>query len=124
MQKSVMATEARIHHYIPQAYLRGFGWNSGKNWYVHGLDLRKKSFFQPNTKNVCCERDFLRVDVKGHAPDVIEREMGKLEADARQAILDRQVARISWRGSDNRPQSNGFARRSISTAKRAMAGLP
>lgn len=82
-----MPTEARIHHYIPQAYLRGFGWNKGKNWYVHALDLKNQSVFQPNTKNICCERDFMRVDVEGHPPDVIEKEIGKLEHQARQAIL-------------------------------------
>lgn len=82
-----MATEARIHHYIPQCYLRGFGWNKGKNWYVHALDLEKQSFFQPNTKNICCERDFMRVEVDGHEPNIIEKELGKLEGEARQATL-------------------------------------
>ena len=82
-----MATEARIHHYIPQAYLRGFGWQKGKNWYLHAADLKKHHYFQPNTKNICAERDFMRFEMKGQSPDRLEKEMGTFEGKARQALL-------------------------------------
>lgn len=82
-----MADEPRIHHYIPQAYLRGFGWKKGKNWYVNAADLKKLAYFQPNTKNVCAERDFMRFETKDHPPDKLEKEMAKFEGKAREAIL-------------------------------------
>lgn len=82
-----MATEPRIHHYIPQAYLRGFGRKRGKSWYVCAADLKALKFIQPNTKNICAERDFLRMEIDGHSPDKLEKEMGKFETQARDAIL-------------------------------------
>lgn len=83
-----MAVESRIHHYIPQSYLRGFGWKRGKNWYVNAADLKKLEYFQPNTKNICAERDFMRFEVEGHAPDKLENELGHFEGRAREAILN------------------------------------
>ena len=80
-----MATEPRIHHYIPQAYIRGFGWKRVKNWYVNAADLNALKFIQPNTKNICAERDFLRIELDGHPPDKLEREMGRFETQAREA---------------------------------------
>lgn len=83
-----MATDPRIHHYIPQAYLRGFGWKRGeKNWHVHAWDLPGQRRFQPNTKNICCERDFLKFDNGEDSPYKLESEMAKFENLARQAIL-------------------------------------
>lgn len=82
-----MTEEARIHHYIPQCYLRGFGWKKGKNWYVHAADLKKYAYFQPNTKNVCAERDFMRFEANGQPPDKLEKELSKFETKAREAIL-------------------------------------
>lgn len=94
-----MATEARIHHYIPQAYLRGFGWKRGKNWYVHAANLKACKHIQPNTKNICAERDFLRVDIDGQPPDLLESEMGRFEGRAREAIL-RIAAQRKFEGQD------------------------
>lgn len=80
--------DPRIHHYIPQAYLRGFGWKRGeKQWYIHAYNLRELRHFQPNIKGVCAERDFLRIDVEGQSPYQLEKEMGKFESRVREAIL-------------------------------------
>lgn len=80
--------DPRIHHYIPQSYLRGFGWKRGeKQWYAHAYNLKELRHFQPNIKGVCAERDFLRVDVDGHQPYELEKEMGKFETRARESIL-------------------------------------
>lgn len=94
-----MATEPRIHHHIPQAYLRGFGWKKGKNWYVYAADLKACRYIQPNTKNICAERDFLRVDLEGLPPYKLEKEMAKFEAQAREAILHIAAAR-KFEGDD------------------------
>lgn len=81
-------TDPRIHHYIPQAYLRGFGWKRGeKNWHVNTWDLPGQRRFRPNTKNICCERDFLKFDNGEDSPYKLEAEMGKFENLVRQAIL-------------------------------------
>ncbi|CAN7594101.1 DUF4238 domain-containing protein [Variovorax paradoxus] len=83
-----MATDPRIHHYIPQAYLRGFGWKRGeKNWHVHAWDMPGQRRFQPNTKNICCERDFLKFENGEDSPYMLETEMAKFENLTRQAIL-------------------------------------
>ena len=83
-----MATDPRIHHYIPQAYLRGFGWKRGeKTWHVHAWDVPGQRRFQPNTKNICCERDFNKFDNGEDSPYKLESEMAKFENLARQAIL-------------------------------------
>lgn len=80
--------DPRIHHYIPQSYLRSFGWKRGeKQWYIHAYNLRELRHFQPNIKGVCAERDFMRVDLEGHDPYKLEAEMGKFETKAREAIL-------------------------------------
>jgi hypothetical protein len=100
MRQFGMATESRIHHYIPQAYLRGFGWKRGKNWYVNAADLKSGKYIQPNTKNICAERDFLRIEIDGHRPDKLETDMGKFEALAREAIL--RVAKARQFTGDDR----------------------
>jgi hypothetical protein len=80
--------DPRIHHYIPQAYLRGFGFKrSEKNWHVHAWDRPSQRHFQPNTKNICCERDFLKFDNGEDSPFKLESEMAKFESQARQAIM-------------------------------------
>ena len=67
--------EARIHHYIPQGYLRGFGWKGKKAWFTNAAALQAKNWFTPNVKNVGAEKDFLRIDLEGHAPDALEKAM-------------------------------------------------
>ncbi|MFN9471395.1 DUF4238 domain-containing protein [Acidovorax sp.] len=81
-----MGSEARHHHYVPQGYLRGFGHKKGKNWFVFANDLGTGRSYEANTRNVCGERDFMRFESKGHAPDVLEKELSKLEGAACQAI--------------------------------------
>jgi hypothetical protein len=87
-ENAVMGSEARKHHYIPQAYLRGFGWErKKKEWHVHAWDMNELRYFQPNTRKVAVETDFLRVNVPGLAPDCIEREMSGFETKVREAIV-------------------------------------
>lgn len=86
-----MADEARHHHYIPQAYLKGFAQQrSERQWYTHVTDFPAQRTYTANVRNVCGERDFMRFEAEGHAPDAIEKEMANFEAQCIGAI--RRVA--------------------------------
>jgi hypothetical protein len=82
-----MANEARHHHYIPQAYLKGFAHKrSERQWYTHVTDFSADRTYTANVRNVCGERDFMRIEVDGYAPDAIENEMANFEAQCISAI--------------------------------------
>ncbi len=78
--------ESRNHHYIPQGYLRGFGWKRGKHHMVVVHDFQEKKTYETNTRNICAQRDFMRFEAKGRKPDWLEEEFGKLESEAVAAI--------------------------------------
>lgn len=89
-----MPSEPRHHHFIPQGYLRGFAQQRGsRQWYTHVTNLVKGSSYLTNVRNVCGERDFMRVEMDGYAPDAIEKEMSNFEALCIAAI--RRVAETS-----------------------------
>lgn len=79
-------TESRNHHYIPQGYLRGFGWKRGKHYMVVIHDFKERKTYETNTRNVCAQRDFMRFETEGRRPDWLEIEFGKLESKAVVAI--------------------------------------
>jgi hypothetical protein len=80
--------ESRNHHYIPQGYLRGFGWKRGKHHMVVIHDFKERKTYETNTRNVCAQRDFMRFEAKGRKPDWLEEEFGKLESKAVAAIRE------------------------------------
>jgi hypothetical protein len=81
-----MANEARLHHYIPQFYLRGFGRSTSKNSKVTVIDLERERQYETAVKNVGAERDFNRVDVEGVAPDALERAYSGFEDKVAQSV--------------------------------------
>lgn len=86
-----MADESRHHHYIPQGYLRGFAQQrTVRQWYIHVTGLEQKRNYSSNTRNVCGERDFMRINIAGHAPDRVEKDLSALETKWVEAI--RRVA--------------------------------
>lgn len=95
-----MAEESRHHHYIPQAYLRGFAQPRGaRQWYTHVTDLPEERSYITNIRNVCGERDFMRFEHEDHEPDRIEKEMSNFESKCIEAI--RRVAETSkFEGED------------------------
>ena len=93
-------TESRNHHYIPQGYLRGFGWKRGKHHMVVVHDFQEKKTYETNTRNICAQRDFMRFEVKGRKPDWLEEEFGKLESEAVPAIRD--VAKSGFFDGENK----------------------
>jgi len=95
-----MTEESRHHHYIPQGYLRGFAQKrTARQWYIHVADLKSKQSYSTNTRNVCGQRDFMRVNVAGHSPDLIENELSALETKWVEAI--RRVATSGLFKSDD-----------------------
>lgn len=94
-----MADEARQHHYVPQAYLRGFGFKRTKHWMVVAHDVKRKQTFETNTRNVCGERDFMRYEMEGQPPTRLEHELGGFEGKACEAIR-RVVESGTFEGED------------------------
>jgi hypothetical protein len=80
---------ARLHHYVPQLYLRGFC-QDPKRPRLFVVDAIEKRSFETSPRNVAAERDFNRVDIKGFAPDALEMDLAKFESDVSAAL-----ARIS-----------------------------
>lgn len=83
-----MTSGARNHHYIPQAYLRGFteGVSKKSSFVVYEVDTGKR--FETRPRNVGAERDFNRVNLPGGDPNIVESEMGKFEGLLPNAIQD------------------------------------
>lgn len=81
-----MKKQARLHHFIPQFYLRGFSRSGSKNSKVCVIDLERKSQYETAIKNIGAERDFNRVDLSGHAPDALEAAYANFEGQVAQAV--------------------------------------
>ena len=79
-------TEARIHHYISQCYLKGFTRDGTKDSQLFAINLSGGSTFSTKPKNVGAERDFNRIE--GHPPGELERELSSFESEV-DAALDR-----------------------------------
>lgn len=95
-----MAGTARLHHYIPQAYLSGFAVERKANeWQTQVKDFVAGKAYPSSTRNICAERDFMRVDVEGERIDVVESEMGKFEGQC-VGGLRRVVAARKFEGED------------------------
>ncbi len=80
-----MVAEARLHHYLPQCYLRGF-LPVGRKSKLTVLDLRERKCFKANTRNVGGERDFNRIEVKDLPPDSVEKKLSSFEGMAADAL--------------------------------------
>ena len=78
--------EARHHHHIPQYYLRGFATGSGAKARVTVAALKAQNFFETNPRNIGGEKDFLRIDIEGYAPDSLEKAMADFDAQGAAAI--------------------------------------
>lgn len=75
-----MNTPSRKHHYLPQGYLAAFTNTGKKDGLLYVLELDKGTWFRTSPKNVAAKRDFNRVDIEGHSPDVIEQALSPVEA--------------------------------------------
>ncbi len=100
--------EPRRHHHIPQCYLKGFATGSGKHARVQVASFEGQRWFETHPKNIALERDFLRIDVKGHAPDAIEKEMASLESEIADSLRNIEQT-LSFRGEDRNTLLNFIA---------------
>lgn len=75
----------RKHHYCPQFYLKNFSEPKTDKFWV--FDKDKKEFRSSKPINEAHQRDFYRIEVKeGEDPFVIEKEFGKIEDKASEAV--------------------------------------
>jgi len=77
---------ARLHHYLPQAYLASFTDSGTKHGQFFVLDVESGRSFRTSPKNVAAERDFNRIAVEGLSPDCIEQSFAPFEQSAVEAI--------------------------------------
>ncbi|MFT0847728.1 DUF4238 domain-containing protein [Actinomycetaceae bacterium L2_0104] len=70
---------AKIHHYVPQGYLRGVA-TAKSHIGVRPLDKCRESFIS-NTKNVAAQSHFHTLD-DALEPDGFEKNLSKLESQA------------------------------------------
>lgn len=79
---------ARRHHYLPQSYLALFTDKGTKEGQFFVQDVTTGDTFRTSPLNVAVEQDFNRVDIDGYPSDIIEKELGKIEDKAVQAIAN------------------------------------
>src|SRR5919201_1126923 len=84
---------ARRHHYVPQFYLKGFAVARKKAHQLTVFDRKSRKSFSTATENVAVEKDFNRVEIDGHPPDVFEQAMSGFEGEASAALERIIVAR-------------------------------
>jgi Protein of unknown function (DUF4238) len=92
---------ARRHHYVPRCYLKGFSVARKKSRQVVVFDCKSGKSFATATENIAVEKDFNRVEIEGHPPDVFEKAMSEFESEVASA-LERTIAAKSIRQVDDR----------------------
>ena len=90
---------ARMHHYVPQFYLKGFAEDREKPMLAVFDGATRKRFEAPPSK-VAVERDFHRIEVDGHPPDALEKAFAAFESDASNAMARIAAARSIVGGED------------------------
>jgi hypothetical protein len=90
---------ARIHHYVPQCYLRGFANAATSRLYV--VDGAARRIFETTPRNVAAERDFNRIDAEGFALDALEADVAGFEGELASA-LERIIKKRSFKDPDDR----------------------
>lgn len=93
---SIAGGRARNHHFVPQFYLKGFAKprsNAGK---LFVCDMKERRRFQTRPRNVAARRDFNRVEGDYLEPNIVESQLGVIEADldrgCRQVIEAQSIA--------------------------------
>jgi len=82
----VMKKGARHHHYLPQIYLKGFINSESKRPKITVIDLKKKRYFETSPRNIGGKRDFNRIEINGHKPNIIETKLSHFENNIRSVI--------------------------------------
>jgi hypothetical protein len=90
---------SRIHHYVPQCYLRGFA-SDNKSPSLFVVDLISKQSFTTSPRNIAAERDFNRIELDGVAPDAVESAYSQFEAELAPALSRTIESRTLADGED------------------------
>ena len=72
-------SEARKHHYLPQAYLKNFSIEY-KNKQLFVLDGSSNKSYVSSILDLAQRRDFNRVEIDGYDPNFIEKHMATFES--------------------------------------------
>ncbi|HJP67489.1 MAG TPA: DUF4238 domain-containing protein [Sphingomicrobium sp.] len=78
---SIIGGSARNHHFVPQFYLKGFAKPRSKDGKLLVCDLKERRRFQTKPRNVAARRDFNRVNAQDLDPNIVETQLGLIEAD-------------------------------------------
>ncbi len=95
-----MKKPARIHHYLPQAYLAGFTDNGTKEGTLYVLKTETGRCFKTLPRNVAAERDFNRIEVDGIDSDALEQALSGFEDCAVAAVRRVALKNTFPRGDD------------------------
>lgn len=80
---SVNGGGARNHHFVPQFYLKNFAKPRSKDGKLFVCDMKERRRFQTKPRNVAARRDFNRVEAEHVDPNVVESQLGVIEASVR-----------------------------------------
>lgn len=78
--------EAHNHHYVPQAYLRGFADGVGRQARLYTVDLVAGRAFTTHVRNVGAKRDFNRIASDEFDPNAVEQAYAVFEDEAAKAM--------------------------------------
>src|SRR5437763_189414 len=92
---------ARLHHYIPRCYLKGFTATRNKDAQLLVVDVSTRKIFVTTSRNVAAEKDFNRLDIPNIPPDALENDMSKFEGEL-DAALGRVIESQSFQDPEDR----------------------
>jgi hypothetical protein len=72
---------ARLHHYVPRCYLKGFTREKTKGAKLFVVDFVGGKSYWTSPRNVGAQTDFNRVEIPGQPPDALERALSKFDSE-------------------------------------------
>jgi hypothetical protein len=109
--------EARIHHWVPQTYLKNFAKSPSKNAQIYVVDKTLKTSFITSPRNIASARDFNRVDVPGVNPNQVESDYSKFEGELTPALRRMMESRTFGNAEDHNLILNLIALLAIRTPR-------
>jgi Protein of unknown function (DUF4238) len=98
---------ARRHHFVSQCYLKSFAVSRKREPQTTVFDGFERKTYRTSIGNIGAERDFNRIEVEGHDPNVMENALASFEAELGPA-LDRIIATRSLSNEDDRASLLNF----------------
>jgi len=80
----VAKNEPKRHHYVPEAYQRGFADTDDRLWFY---DRLSRQFRKVHPRHICCERELYTINPDGDANQNIEAKyLSRIDGDGIEAI--------------------------------------